>query len=164
MRLAFRLALVLAFAFTGFAGWTYAQARSDDDLSYAKTRDAALSAARTHIATLNSMDGARVGDGVRRWRAASTGALETEIGRNGTKSAKVLAQEGTTARGTVTDAALTDLDERAGTATAIATVRVEVEPRNGEAKTDRKRFQAELERTKSGWKLASLGAVPVGKG
>ncbi|OKJ93515.1 hypothetical protein AMK26_34065 [Streptomyces sp. CB03234] len=66
------------------------------------------------------------------------------------------------ARATVTDAALTALDVRAGTAELIATVRVETTPGDGRpAGTDRKRLEADLTRTGDGWKVTALTAVPV---
>lgn len=70
---------------------------------------------------------------------------------------------GASARATVTEAALTALDERAGTAKLIATVRVDVTPRGGgAATTDRKRLEAVLTRTgEDTWRVAALSAVPV---
>ncbi|WP_415949633.1 hypothetical protein [Streptomyces sp. KLOTTS4A1] len=153
---------VLAALLCAAGGWTYATARGDADTAYAHSRDDALSAARTHIATLNSRDGDDVDASLRRWREAVHGPLADELRRTGEDSAEVLAAEGTTLRATVTDAALTALDARAGTAEAIATVRIEVQPRSGDPTTDRKRFEAALDRTDAGWKLSSLTAVPVG--
>lgn len=70
---------------------------------------------------------------------------------------------GASARATVTEAALTALDTRAGTAKLIATVRVDVTPRGGGApSTDRKRLEAVLTRTaENTWRVAALSAVPV---
>jgi Mce-associated membrane protein len=156
------LALTVAAVLCAAGGWTYATARGDADAAYAHSREEALSAARAHIATLNSRDGDDVDASVRRWRDAVHGPLKDELLRTGDDSAKVLAAEGSTLRATVTDAALTELDTRAGSAEAIATVRVEVQPRGGDPTTDRKRFEATLDRTDAGWKLSSLTAVPVG--
>ncbi|WP_409236415.1 hypothetical protein [Streptomyces sp. PA5.6] len=156
------VALVLGALFCGFSGWTYAQTRADADLTYARDRDAALDAARRHIAVLNTMDGKDVRASLRAWARAADGTLADELRRTGDDSAKVLEQEGTTTRATVTDAAVVALDTRAGTAEVIATVRVEVTERSGRSTTDRKRFEAGLDRKESGWKLGSLTAVPVG--
>jgi Mce-associated membrane protein len=79
-----------------------------------------------------------------------------------TADAATLKQSGTSTRGTVTDAAVTELDTRAGTAKLIATVQVRVTPATGTATTDRKRFEAGLSRTADGWKLTALTAVPAG--
>ncbi|MHC0433699.1 hypothetical protein ACX6XY_26540 [Streptomyces sp. O3] len=161
-RYARRLALTAAALLCAAGGWTYATAHGDADTAYAHSRTEALSAARAHIATLNSRNGDDVDASLRRWRNAAHGPLKDELRRTGDDSAETLAAEGSTLRATVTDAAVTALDTRAGTAEAIATVRVEVTPRGGEPTTDRKRFAATLARTGAGWKLSSLTAVPVG--
>ncbi|MFC8229668.1 hypothetical protein [Streptomyces sp. NPDC057287] len=158
------LAAVLVCA---FGGWSYAQARGDDTLAYAKARDAAIADGRRHLARLNSMDGgsaASVTSGHAAWLAASTGPLRDRLESTRKKDTARLTEDGATARGKVTDAALTALDERAGTAALIATVDVEITPRTGKAGTQRKRFEATLARTGDGWKIKALDAIPVGSG
>ncbi|WAL99664.1 hypothetical protein [Streptomyces sp. Je 1-369] len=159
---AWSVALVLGALFCGFSGWTYAQTRADADLAYARDRDGALDAARRHIAVLNTMDGKDVRGSLRAWAQAADGPLADELRRTGDAGAGALEQEGTTTRATVTDAAVVALDTRAGTAKVIASVRVEVAERTGKSTTDRKRFEAGLDRKEAGWKLGSLTAVPVG--
>jgi len=158
------LAAVLVCA---LGGWSYAQARGDDTLAYAKARDAALADGRNRLARLNSMDGrsaASVRSGLTAWLAASTGPLHDRLGSNRKKDTAELTETGATARGKVTDAALTALDERAGTAALIATVDVEITPRTGKGGTERKRFEATLARTSDGWKIKALDAIPAGSG
>ncbi|MFD7685904.1 hypothetical protein [Streptomyces sp. NPDC059781] len=152
-------ALTLALGFCGTGAWTYAQARTDDSLAYGRERDEALADGRAGIATLTTLDAStrqRAERGVRAWRAASTGPLCEELGRTG-------AEAGASARGTVTEAAVTALDTRSGTAKLIATVRVEVTPAGTKRPTtDRKRLEAVLARTGEGeWKVRALSAVPV---
>ncbi|MDJ1137568.1 hypothetical protein [Streptomyces iconiensis] len=157
-------ALAAALLFVAFSGWIHWTARSDKDLAYSQARDEALAAGRTHIATLNSIDAKGIRADMKDWREATTGPLRDELRRTEKKSARTLAERGTSARARVTAAALTSLDERAGTAALIATVRIEATTRAGAPATDRKRFEAGLERTPDGWKLVSLAPVPVGKG
>ncbi|MFJ3706000.1 MULTISPECIES: hypothetical protein [Streptomyces] len=148
-------------------GWSYAQARGDDTLAYAKARDAATADGRSHLARLNSMDGtsaASVKSGLTAWLAASTGPLHAQLESTRKKDTAELTEAGATARGKVTDAALTALDDRAGTAVLIATVDVAVTPRTGKGGTERKRFEATLARTGDGWKIKALDAIPVGSG
>ncbi|MFC8172829.1 hypothetical protein [Streptomyces sp. NPDC057325] len=152
-------ALVVALGFCGTGAWTYAQARSDEGLSFGRERDAALTEGRQRLTVLNTLDAStreRAEAGVRAWREASTGPLRTELGRTAPAV-------GASARAEVTEAALTALDTRAGTAKLIATVRVDVTPRGGTAPTaDRKRLEAVLNRTgENTWKVAALSAVPV---
>ncbi|MFI5566775.1 hypothetical protein ACIA6T_05235 [Streptomyces sp. NPDC051740] len=151
--------LALALGFCGTGAWTYAQARTDDSLAYGRERDEALADGRAGIAVLTTLDAStrqRAERGVRAWRAASTGPLREELGRTG-------AEAGASARGTVTEAAVTALDTRSGTAKLIATVRVEVTPAGAKRPTtDRKRLEAVLARTGEGeWKVRALSAVPV---
>ncbi|WP_335932972.1 hypothetical protein [Streptomyces sp. PTD5-9] len=158
-------AVLVAVLVCALGGWSYARARGDDTLAYAKSRDAALTAGRHHLARLNSLDGTdarSVDDGLRQWLDVSTGPLHDQLARTREKDADELRRNGGTARGTVTDAALTALDERAGTAGLIATVDVRITPRTGPAGTERKRFEATLARTADGWKVKALTAIPVG--
>ncbi|MFD3997624.1 hypothetical protein [Streptomyces sp. NPDC058548] len=152
-------ALVVALGFCGTGAWTYAQARTDESLAFSRERDTALAEGRNRLTVLNSLDAStreHAEAGIRAWRDASTGPLRTELGRTAPAV-------GASARATVTEAALTALDARAGTAKLIATVRVDVTPRGGgAASTDRKRLEAVLTRTgEDTWKVAALSAVPV---
>ncbi|MET9657292.1 hypothetical protein [Streptomyces sp. NPDC006510] len=159
--------LLAAVLVCALGGWSYARARGDDSLAYAKNRDVALAEGKHHLARLNSLDAkdARSVDaGLGAWLDSSTGPLHDQLGRTRSKDAKELTKSGATARGKVTDAALTALDERTGTAEMIATVDVEVTPRTGKGGTERKRFEATLARTPDGWKVKALSAIPVGSG
>ncbi|MEU3194998.1 hypothetical protein ABZ686_31215 [Streptomyces sp. NPDC006992] len=155
--------LVAALLFCAFSGWIYWRAHTDDDLAYSRARDRALAAGRAHLATLNSVDAAHIEADLREWRRAATGPLRDELRRSEKKSAKTLRERGSTARADVTDAAVTGLDETAGTATLIATLRIRTATRSGAPATDRKRMQAGLERTEQGWKLTSVTPVAVEK-
>ncbi|WNI21167.1 hypothetical protein [Streptomyces sp. ITFR-16] len=160
-------ALFAAVLVCALGGWSYAQARGDDDLAYAKSRDAALADGRQDLARLNSLDGkdaASVDAGLASWLESSTGPLHDQLRRTRKKDAADLKKSGTTARGKVTDAALTEVDDRAGTALMIATVDIEVTPRTGKAGTERKRFEATLARTADGWKVKALTALGTGSG
>ncbi|MEU5086131.1 hypothetical protein [Streptomyces sp. NPDC021356] len=155
--------LALALAFCGTGAWTYAQARGDDSLAYGRERDAALADGRRAIAVLTTLDASsrqQAQAGIKAWRDASTGPLQDELGRTAPKT-------GASARGTVTEAAVTALDTRAGTAKLIATVRVDVTPAASKTPntpktptTDRKRLEAVLVRTGDDeWKVKALDAV-----
>ncbi|MFI1014980.1 hypothetical protein [Streptomyces sp. NPDC020965] len=149
------LALLLATLFCAYAGWSLFRAGNDDSLAYAEARDRALADGTGRLSVLTSHDAADT-DGARLRRLdAATGQLHDELRR-----AKPVT--GPTARATVTEAALTALDTRAGTARLIATVRVELKPAGGTASGDRKRLEATLARTDDGWKVQTLTAVPVG--
>ncbi|NGO73803.1 hypothetical protein, partial [Streptomyces boncukensis] len=108
------LAVALLTAWCALSGWHYAQARGDGDRGYGEARDAALEAARDHLARLTTVDGRHVRTSLRGWREVTTGPLRAELARDRKKSAAVLAEEGTSTRGTVTDAAVTRLDREGG--------------------------------------------------
>lgn len=151
------LALALGVCATG--AWTYAQARTDDALAYGRERDEALADGREGIAVLTTLEAStrqRAERSIRDWRDVSTGPLRKEL--SGTE-----AEAGASARGTVTEAAVTALDTRSGTAKLIVTVRVEVTPAGTKKPTtDRKRLEAVLARTgEDEWKVRALNAVPV---
>ncbi|GAA2219131.1 hypothetical protein [Streptomyces nogalater] len=151
--------LALAIGFCASGAWTYGQARTDDAPAYGRQRDRALAEGRAGIAVLTTLDASsrqRAEAGIRAWRDASTGPLRDALGRTEPKT-------GASARGTVTEAAVTALDTRAGTAKLIATVSVEVTPAGTKRPTtDRKRLEAVLARTDAGeWKVRALNAVPL---
>ncbi|WP_328321004.1 hypothetical protein [Streptomyces sp. NBC_00388] len=156
-------AVAVAVVFCAVSGWVYWQAHQDTSLRYSASRDAALAAGRERVAELNTLDVKHTDTGLERWLDASTGALHDRLASTRATDRTTLTKAGTSARGTVTGAALTALDDRAGTAALIATVKVAITPRGGVATTDRKRFTATLARTPDGWKVTALSAVPVGK-
>ncbi|MFF9476087.1 hypothetical protein ACF1E9_26135 [Streptomyces roseolus] len=151
-------ALTLAAGFCATGAWTYTQARTDQELAFGRERDAALAEGRQRLTVLHTLDATtreRAAAGIEAWREASTGPLRGEL-------ARTEPTVGPSARATVTEAALTALDTRAGTAKLIATVRVDVTPRAGAATSDRKRLEAVLTRTgASTWRVSALSAVPV---
>lgn len=155
-------ALTVAVVLCALSAWSYADTRGDDALGYGKARDSVLTAAQRGIARLNTVDPADLDRDLGGWLDTTTGALHDQLSRTHSADAASLKTSGTATRGTVTDAAVTELDTRAGTAKVIATVQVRLTPRTGTATTDRKRFEADLSRTGHGWKLAALTAVPVG--
>nr|WP_202501511.1 hypothetical protein [Streptomyces sp. SID5785] len=143
----------------GAGTWSYAQARTDDDLAYARARDAALDDGRAAVATLSTLDAssaARAKSGIGTWKSVTSGPLHTELG-------KLSPAAGASSRGIVTDAAVTALDDHAGTAKLIATLRVETTPKGAKSPTtDRKRLEATLDRAEDGtWKVRALNAIPV---
>jgi Mce-associated membrane protein len=150
--------LLLAAAFCAWSGWSYQQSAHSSAVRVARARDQVQRAARQEIATLNTLDPRQSDAGLGRWLDASTGALHDELRRTSSQDRQRALQAKTSAEGTVTDLAVTELDPRAGTAQVIATVQV----RLGTNGTERKRFTAVLARTGTAWKLTALTALPVG--
>nr|WP_103884158.1 hypothetical protein [Actinacidiphila yanglinensis] len=160
--LAWAAVLTAALLLCGLSAWSYADTRGDGALSYGKARDAALDAGTRGVARLNTVDSAHVDRDLTAWLGVTTGPLHAQLTRTHTSDTATMKAAGTSTRGTVTDAAVTELDTRAGTAKVIATVQVRLAPRSGTATTDRKRFEADLSRTAGTWRLTALTAVPIG--
>lgn len=126
----------------------------------AAERDKVSSAATRQIAELNSLDAANLDAGMARWLDDSTGPLHDALVSE-QQSGKAKAQKaGTTATGKVTALAVTTLDVKTGDATVIAAVRVQVTGPGAAPSEQRRRYQAGLSRTGTGWKLKSLIAIP----
>ncbi|TDP95172.1 hypothetical protein [Labedaea rhizosphaerae] len=154
--------LVVAVAFAGWTGFLWLRASSDDSRAYVADRDAVLQTGYRDIATLTSLDYRQPDAGLKRWADVSAGPLHEQLAQTSQPTKQQLAAAKTVTTGTVVDASVTELDARAGTATVIASVRVVVTPVSGKPVTKRNRLRAELMRTADGWKLSSLGQVPMG--
>jgi Mce-associated membrane protein len=155
--------IVLAVAFTAWSGWSYWQADHSAALSIGRARDDALLAGSRELADLNSVNDKQIAAWQQRWLDASTGTLSAELRRTQAQSRNQITRARTSAQATVVGAAVTELDQQAGTAQLIASVLVQVTPDGGAAVTERNRYQAGLTRTPGGWRVSSLTAFkPAG--
>ncbi|HEX5407722.1 MAG TPA: hypothetical protein VFX16_36095 [Pseudonocardiaceae bacterium] len=155
-------ALVVVAVFTGWSGFSWWHAAHDDAAITARTRDDVLRAGTQEIAALNTMNSAHLEHGLRLWLNASTGVLHDQLQSTEPQSRQQIQQAKSSATGRVTEAAVTQLNQQAGTAEMIAAVNIQVIPESGSASTDRNRYRAGLTRTAHGWKLSSLTPIPVG--
>jgi Mce-associated membrane protein len=154
--------VVVAAGFAAFFGWSWWSAAHDESLQFSRDRDTVLQQGQQDIVNFNTLDYHNVDNGLNRWLDASTGQLHDEIQQGRDDSKKRIQDAKTTTSAKVVDAAVTQLDDRAGTATLIALVDTVVSPDGGQAVTKRNEFQAAMTRTPSGWKINALGPVPVG--
>ena len=157
-RLAWTLLVCAALGFCAFGGWTYWYARSGGS-SLGQQRDDVVAAAREEIATLNTVDAGDLDFSVQHWISASTGTFHDGMVATSAQTKAQLAAAGSSAVGTVTDVAVTQLDLGAGTASVIATVHVAVTSKSGVQSAKRQRFDATLSHTPTGWKLTALTSV-----
>lgn len=127
----------------------------------AQLRDRVLLDARQDIVVLNTLDYRSVGDGLKRWSAASTGTLHDSLASVGavTRQHIVSAHKITTAK--VLDAAVVALNPDAGSATVIAAAQLRVASPGGSATIKRERLRAEMARVGGTWKVSSLEQVGV---
>ncbi|MPZ84529.1 MAG: hypothetical protein GEV28_30735 [Actinophytocola sp.] len=161
MRLAVLL-VVLAVAFAGWAGWTWWRASGDESLGYAQARDEVLAAGRAHVTLLTTLDSSDVDGGIQRWLDVSTGALHDELAATDEQTRQTLRDGGSVATGRVLDAAVSELDTRAGTAKLLVSVEIATTVNAGAPATKRNRFVAGLTRSDHGWLLSALDQVPLG--
>ncbi|WP_199441736.1 nuclear transport factor 2 family protein [Umezawaea beigongshangensis] len=153
---------VVAFGFAAWAGVSWYGATHDDAITYAQTRDDVLRVARVGITNFRTLDHTKPDEGLNRWLESSTGTLHDEIARDLEAGKQRIVDARTTSSSTLLDAAVTELDDRAGTARVIAVMQTAVTPEGGDAATKFERYQAELQRTDAGWKLSAIGPVAAG--
>ncbi|WP_232376485.1 hypothetical protein [Amycolatopsis aidingensis] len=158
------LALVLVVAALGYAGWAgFSWWRAADQAGgYAQARDEVLRVGEQGVTNLTTMDHTRFDEGMSRWRDSATGALRDSLVQDAQRTRERITGARTSTRGKVVDAAVTELDQRAGSATVITAVEITVTKEGAEPAVRRNRFQVELRRTDDGWKLSALSAVGVG--
>jgi Mce-associated membrane protein len=154
--------VVLAAGYAAWAGVSWLGGSTDDGAAYAQERDEVLRVGQVGIANFTTLDYRKVDEDLARWMDSSTGDLHQEIetGKDGRKKQIQDAKTVTTSR--VLDAAVTELDERAGQAHLIAVVETTVTPDGGQSVKKVNRYQTDLSRTDAGWKLSALGPVAAG--
>ena len=156
-------ALVVALAFAGWGGWTWWQASRDDSLAYATARDEVLAAGREQVATLTTLDYHDVDGGIDKWLAVSTGGLRDELAATDATVREQLADNATVATGRVLDAAVSELDARAGSAKLLVSVEISTAKDGSPPLSKRNRFVAGMSRVDGVWKLSALDQVPLGE-
>jgi Mce-associated membrane protein len=162
--------VVIAAVCAGWFGWSWhrsshgtpaAASTGSGGASPALVRQV-LEQGEQDVQNFNTLSYRNLAAGLARWRASSTGVLRSETVNGWAAFAKQVTKAQTTTTATILDAALTSLDPGNGTAGIIVAVQLTVTPAHGSAATKRNRLQGTLTRTSSGWKLSSLGVVPVG--
>jgi Mce-associated membrane protein len=136
-------------------------AAHDSDAQFSAARDQVLQAAEQGAVNLNTLDYRTADEGLRLWQQSTTGDLHEQLvsGADGFLAQVRQAKTVTTAR--VLSGAVTELDERAGRASAILALEVTVTPSTGQPSNKRERLAAQLTRTAGGWRLSAIGQVPV---
>jgi len=152
--------LVAAAAVAGWFGVAWARAASDDSLSYSRTRDEVNRVGQAAIVTMNTLDYRKVDQGLADWESATTGTLHSEIVKDKKTSRDAIVQAQSVTRATVLSSAVSELDDRAGQASVLVALKVNVTVK-GQQPTDKyMRLAGKLQRTEDGWKLYEIGQVP----
>ncbi|MEN3269575.1 hypothetical protein [Pseudonocardia sp.] len=156
---ALALLVVVAAVAATFFGVRWSLALGDSGLELARERDAVLIDAQQAAINLNSLDFNHVDAGLDLWEQTSTGPLLDEFRANRAEYSKVVTDSKRVTTATVADAAVAELDVRAGTARVLVGVDVKVVPQGQDAVVTRQRLQLEMTRTDTGWKASRLAPV-----
>lgn len=142
-----------------FFGTRWVLALTDDGLALAQEREAVLVDARQAAININSLDYRDVEAGLNLWEQSSTGAVLEEFRANREEYGRAVSETRRVTEATVVDAAVAELDQRAGIARVLVGVDVRVVPEAGEPMLTRQRLQLEMTRTDQGWKLSRVSPV-----
>jgi hypothetical protein len=148
--------LVAAAVFTAWSGWSYWQADHGGTLAAGQLRDQVLHAATQEIADLNTVNDRQIGASQARWLADTTGAEHAQVQRTADAARAQILLVKTSSRATVSAAAVTRLNQQAGTAQVIAVVRVQETADSGGENTVSNRYLVGLTETSVGWKISSI--------
>jgi Mce-associated membrane protein len=124
----------------------------------AQDRDAVLVAARQAGETVTAVDKSDAAGTVARWEAVATGSQLDELQTSHDQYVQMIGKLPASAHGTVTDAAVAELDDRAGTARVLVGMDVTLDD-GGKTPPTRQRVQMEMTRTDDGWKVAKIDPV-----
>lgn len=165
MRIFTVMAVVFAavmFVFAVFTGVIWYGSANSAESRFAATRDDALRSGQVGITNFLTLDYRKVDEDLQRWLNSSTGELRAEIDKDKDSRKKQLVDAKSVTSSKVLDSAITELDDRAGTASMIAVVESTVTPDNGQQVTKINRYLTKLTRTEDGWKLSQLGPLRAG--
>jgi Mce-associated membrane protein len=135
--------------------------RADGAVEVTTARDEALDAASKGAVVMNTLDYRKVDAGMDAWERVTTGDLHDEVVNGREQSTKAITDARSVTEAKLLSAAVEDVNERAGTATVLVSVKVNVTVGSA-APTDRyMRLKCTAQRTGQGWKLDGLGQVAV---
>ncbi|MFL6118298.1 hypothetical protein [Actinophytocola sp.] len=152
--------LVAAVAVAGWFGVAWFRAANDDSLSYSRTRDEVNRVGTNAVVTMNTLDYKKVDQGLADWEAATTGALHDEILKGKKTSRDAIVQAESVTRATPLSSAVSELDDRAGQASILVALKVNVTVKGQQPADKYMRLSGKLQRTDDGWKLYEIGQVP----
>ncbi|MDT7785544.1 MAG: Mce-associated rane protein [Pseudonocardiales bacterium] len=153
---------VVMLVFAVFSGFVWYSSAHSSESSFAATRDDALRSGQVGISNFLTLDYKKVDEDLQRWLNSSTGELRAEIDKDKDSRKKQLVDAKSVTTSKVLDSAITELDDRAGTASMIAVVESTVTPADGQKVTKINRYLTKLTRTEDGWKLSQLGPLRAG--
>lgn len=154
------VAVTAAYAVVGLV--IYLRGTDSTTSKAAHARDAALTAARIDIATLNTLSYKDVQPGLQKWLNVSTGDFHDQIAQQAKSVQSAITTAKMTTVGRVIAAAVTDLNSARTSATVIASLDTTKTPAGGKSALDRNRYRATMRLVDGVWKVADLSIVAVG--
>ncbi|CAM3836090.1 hypothetical protein KIPE111705_27455 [Kibdelosporangium persicum] len=150
---------VVAVAAAGFTGWRWWNSAHSAETELAGQRDNVLAVAERLVVDLNTVDYQKLDADFDRWREASTGPLLERLIRNRDNDRQVALTAKTVATARPVGAAVTTMNTYNGTATVIAAVEVSVSQNGAQPTASVSRWDVDLARTGTGWKVSALEVV-----
>ncbi len=151
---------VLACAAAGWFGLSWYRAAHDESLELAATRDVVLREAQQAAVNLNTLDFERVEQTLDLWEQSATGRVAEEYRRNRETYARAITDARAKTEARVLDAAVAELEPRAGTAVVLVAADVTVIALQAQPPV-RQRLQIEMTRTGQGWKASAVAPLDV---
>lgn len=139
-------------------GVLWHSAASGDSAGVARMRDQALQAAEQGSVNLTTLDYRHVQEGLARWKASTTGSLQSQLTSKSLvdQFTKQEQQRKAVSTSKVKDGVITELDAKAGKASALVIMDVTVTEAGGKPSEKLEPLEWDLTLTKSGWKLSGI--------
>ncbi|MBV9843569.1 MAG: hypothetical protein JOZ47_00645 [Kutzneria sp.] len=157
------IAAMLVAVAGGFAAWSglswYSSAH-DETIRFANARDDVLRVAQQELVNFYSLDYKDPDKSVNRMLDQATGTLADTLKQNKDNWRKQIQDGKASLSVKVVDAAVSELDERAGSASVVAMVEFVTSP--GDGNPVRVPMQSAMTRTADGWKLSQAARIPLG--
>lgn len=134
--------------------------REDDAVAIRTARDEALKAGRDAVVTMNTLDYRDVDAGLDKWAEVTTGSLHDEVVNGRGESKQAIENAKSVTKVEVITSAVKAVDERAGTATVLVALKVNVSTSGNDPTDKYMRIEGTVFRTDQGWKLDGIKQVP----
>lgn len=156
-------ALVLvAVVFAGLAGYSWYSSANDQNLQFAIARDDVLRIGQQELVNFYSVDYKNPDKSFDQMLNQATGPLADTLKQNKDSWRKQIQDGKVSLSVKVLDAAVSDLDNRAGSASMTAMMEFVTTPEQGQPVSSRVPMQSALTRTDTGWKLTQAARIPLG--
>lgn len=149
---------VLAVLVAGGGGVAWFGVAHDQDVRYARARDAVVEAGSSAASTLNTLDYRSAERDLDAWRKVATGGLAKQLDSTHDSDVKAVGRAKAHSEATVDEAAVSEIDLHAGTASVVVELRVKLR-RNGTSSDHDSHLSLQMKRTQQGWKASAMNVL-----